>query len=142
MGLEADRMADAQETKLDQRGRGGERRARDRRTPGSRVNATAPRRSLMKVLGAFAIASTGTIFAIMLLAIALIMDATPWIALAVSGSAVVISIFVLLLGSLEQRLIEIRLEIMMAAGGMRQADRRTGERRSGPGDAESPIGPA
>ena len=56
-------------------------------------------------------------------------DQPPWVALSVTGIAVIISIFALLLGSIEQRLIEIRLELMMTNGGMRQADRRTGNRR-------------
>ena len=36
-----------------------------------------------------------------------------------------------MLGSLEQRLIEIRLELMMHNGGMRQVDRRQPEERRG-----------
>ena len=128
MALEAQYIAEAAEMDPSNRRARSERRAKDRRQPGTRINRVAPRRSLMKVLGALATSFSFAVFAIVVLATLMLPD-PPWTALAVTGIAVVVSIFALMLGSIEQRLIEIRLELMMTNGGMRQADRRTGDRR-------------
>ena len=115
-----------------------ERRGKNRRQSNTRVNKAAPRRSLMKMFGALATGLTFGVFAIVLLATVMLPDGTSWVALSVTGIAVVISVFALILGSIEQRLIEIRLELMMANGGMRQADRRTGNRRGEGDEGQSP----
>ena len=84
----------------------------------------------MKVCGAWATGMSFAIFAIVFLATTMVLEQTPWIALFATGLAVVTSLFAWMLGCIEQRLIEVRLELMMANGGMRQADRRSGERRT------------
>ena len=129
MAFEAQYIAEAAEMDPSNRRARSERRGKDRRQPGTRVNRVAPRRSLMKVLGALATSFSFAVFAIVVLATLMLSDPPPWTALAVSGIAVIVSIFALMLGSIEQRLIEIRLELMMTNGGMRQVDRRTGDRR-------------
>ena len=142
MALEADRVAEASERAPGNRRAKSERRGKDRRMGKTRINRAAPRRSLMKAFGAWATAMCFALFAIVLLATVSLLPTTPWIALSVTGTAVVTSAFALMLGSIEQRLIEIRLELMMANGGMRQADRRSGERRAEGTRAEVPIGVA
>jgi len=129
MALEAGRIAEALETAPENRRATAERRGKDRRQSGARINKVAPRRSLMKLCGAVATGISLGLFAVIIIATSVLLDEPPWIALSVSGLAVVVSIFALLLGSLEERLIEIRLELMMANGGMRKADRRGGDRR-------------
>lgn len=131
MALEADSVAQAVELDPGARHARSERRGKDRRIGANRINKAAPRRSLMKICGAWATAMSFAIFAIVFMATTTLLERTPWIALSVAGIAVVTSVFALMLGSIEQRLIEIRLELMMANGGMRQADRRQGERRAG-----------
>ncbi|HEX8471704.1 MAG TPA: hypothetical protein VF633_11375 [Brevundimonas sp.] len=130
MSLEAEKIAEGSELEPGDRRAKSERRGKDRRLENTRINRVAPRRSLMRILGAWATAMSFAIFAIVFLATAMIFENTPWIALSVTGIAMVISAFALMLGSIEQRLIEIRLELMMANGGMRQADRRNAERRT------------
>jgi hypothetical protein len=107
----------------------GDRRGRDRRKPGSRINENAPRQSLLKAVGAF-----GVVFSVAALVLTLLgaqmLDLS--IAIAVIGiemGALMTSAVLLALGSIELRLVEIRLELMMANGGMRGEDRRTGDRR-------------
>jgi hypothetical protein len=133
MSLEAEHIVDVVERTPGNRRARSERRGKDRRA-GGRINRTAPRRSMMMACGAWATGMSFAVFAIVFLATILVSAQTPWIALTASAIAVVTSLFALMLGSLEQRLIEIRLELMMANGGMRQADRRSGERRSGRSD--------
>ncbi len=106
-----------------------DRRGRDRRKPGSRINENAPRQSLLKAVGAF-----GVVFSVAALVLTLLgaqmLDLS--IAIAVIGiemGALMTSAVLLALGSIELRLVEIRLELMMANGGMRGEDRRTGDRR-------------
>lgn len=132
MALEAEHIAEAVDMAPGDRRAKSERRGRDRRLGRARINGAAPRRSLMKVGGAWATGMSLTIFAIAFLATTTLLDETPWIALSATATAVVISVFSLMLGCVEQRLIEIRLELMMANGGMRQADRRSGDRRTKP----------
>ena len=154
MALEAMQVAHAVENAE----RTGERRGfmrrklKDRRG-GGRINKEAPRRSLMKVIGAFLTMGTTTIFALALVGSQLLMDQPPVAALSFLGTLAVLSAFTLMLGSLEQRLIEIRLELMMHNGGMRQVDRRQpderrdGDRRTGgrtgtAADRRQPVEPA
>lgn len=138
MGLEAERVAEANERAPSDRRARSERRGKDRRLGKARFNRAAPRRSLMKAFGAWATAMSFVLFSIVFTATITVLPTTPWVALLVTGIAVVTSTFALMLGSLEQRLIEIRLELMMANGGMRQADRRAGERRVGEARGEGP----
>ena len=113
-----------------------ERRGKDRRKPGGRINKQAPRRSLMKVIGAYATLWSFGILSVLFSAseVAGLRVPTPAAAFFVALS--MFSCLVLMLGSLEQRMIEIRLELMMTNGGMRRADRRGGDRRAGDGASE------
>ena len=116
-----------------------ERRGKERRKPGNRINRHAPRRSLMKLIGAYALVVSGGMFALILLAGEMLEMGSTLVGLSFVGALIAVSILVLALGALEERLIEVRLELMMLNGGMRQGERREGERRSGersggPGD--------
>lgn len=131
MSVEAESIAGRVDAQLpsERRHGAGERRGRDRRKPGSRVNENAPRQSLLKAVGAF-----GVVFSVAALVLTLLgaqmLDLS--IAIAVIGleaGALMTSAILLALGSIELRLVEIRLELMMANGGMRGEDRRTGDRR-------------
>ncbi|QBX37622.1 hypothetical protein E4M02_00365 [Brevundimonas sp. S30B] len=138
MALEAMQVAKAVENAERTSERRGfmRRKLKDRRG-GGRINKQAPRRSLMKVVGAFLTMGATSVFALALVGTQLLMDEPPVGALTLLGTLAVLSAFTLMLGSIEQRLIEIRLELMMHNGGMRQADRRQpadrrdGDRRSG-----------
>ena len=131
MSVEAESIADRIDGQLpsERRQGPGDRRGRDRRKPGSRINENAPRQSLLKAVGAF-----GVVFSVAALVLTLLgaqmLDLS--IAIAVIGiemGALMTSAILLALGSIELRLVEIRLELMMANGGMRGEDRRTGDRR-------------
>lgn len=106
-----------------------ERRGKDRRKTGGRINKQSPRRSLMKIIGAYATAWSFGILSILFSASEVADLQVPTPAAAFFVALTMFSCLVLMLGSLEQRMIEIRLELMMANGGMRQGDRRAGERR-------------
>lgn len=106
-----------------------ERRGRDRRKPGARINREAPRRSMMKVLGAFGVAFSTAALALTLLAGGLLGQGATVVAFGFEAAALGLSILLLALGSIELRLIEIRLELMMLNGGMRKEDRRRSDRR-------------
>lgn len=106
-----------------------ERRGRDRRRAGSRINPAAPRRSILKVVGAFGVAFSAATFVLTLLA-GEILGTHATINIVVFEAVVLLtSIMLLALGSIELRLIEIRLELMMLNGGTRGADRRGIDRR-------------
>lgn len=131
MSVEAETIADRIDGQppSERRQGPGDRRGRDRRKPGSRINENAPRQSLLKAVGAF-----GVVFSVAALVLTLLgaqmLDLS--IAIAVIGiemGALMTSAILLALGSIELRLVEIRLELMMANGGMRGEDRRTGDRR-------------
>ena len=114
-----------------------ERRGKERRKPGNRINRHAPRRSLMKLIGAYALVVSGGMFALILLAGEMLEMGSTLVGLSFVGALIAVSS--LALGALEERLSEVRLELMMLNGGMRQGERREGERRSGersggPGD--------
>ena len=106
-----------------------ERRGKDRRKSGGRINKQAPRRSLMKIIGAHATLGSFGLLSVLFSASEVADLQVPTPAAAFFVALAMFSCLVLMLGSLEQRMIEIRLELMMANGGMRQEDRRTGERR-------------
>jgi hypothetical protein len=91
----------------------------------------------MKVLGAHATGWSTGFLAVLLLASQILDLGIPLPATAFFVALAMFSCFVLMLGSLEQRLIEIRLEMMMANGGMRQGDRRGGDRRAPAAAADS-----
>lgn len=114
-----------------------ERRRKDRRRPGNRVNREAPRQSLMKTLGAYGVGLMAAVLALTLLASELVGIGVPVTALAFEAAAMGTGVLLLAMGSLEQRLIEIRLELMMLNGGRREGDRRQGDRRGGPEDRRS-----
>ena len=142
MAMEAEGLAERVEGdhEVDRRAR-TERRGRDRRKPGSRINTEAPSRSLLKVFGAYGVGIMAAILALSLLAGQLLESALPAVAFGVQGGLLGVSILLVALGAIEQRLIEIRLELMMMNGGRRQGDdRRRGDRR---GDGSgSPAEPA
>lgn len=116
-----------------------ERRGRDRRKPGACVNVEAPRRSMMKVLGAFGVAFSTAALALTLLAGGMLGQGATVVAIGFEAAALGLSILLLALGSIELRLIEIRLELMMLNGGMRKEDRRRSDRR---GEAARGADPA
>jgi hypothetical protein len=130
MSLEAARIAEAQEGPASEGDRRGstDRRGKDRRRTGSRINRQAPRRSLMKLLGAGATAVSIAVFALALLAHHLL-DVDVQV-VAIAGGLTFVAAFALMLGSIEQRLIEVRLELMMLNGGDRRGDRRQSDRRA------------
>ena len=142
MAMEAEGLAEQVEGahEVDRRAR-TERRGRDRRKAGSRINSEAPSRSLLKVFGAYGVGIMAAILALSLLAGQLLESALPAVAFGVQGGLLGVSILLVALGAIEQRLIEIRLELMMMNGGRRQGDdRRRGDRR---GDGSgSPAEPA
>ncbi|MDP3801875.1 hypothetical protein [Brevundimonas sp.] len=111
-----------------------ERRGRDRRKPGARVNMGAPRRSLLKALGAYGVAFSTAALALTLVAGEVLGQGATVVAVAFEAAALATSVILLAIGSVELRLIEIRLELMMLNGGMRREDRRRSARR---GDGES-----
>jgi hypothetical protein len=120
-----------------------ERRGRDRRKPGARVNMEAPRLSMMKVLGALGVALSTAALALTLLAGGMLGQGATVVAFGFEAALLGLSILLLALGSIELRLIEIRLELMMLNGGMRKDDRRRPDRRGDrPEDGGRGTGPA
>ena len=136
MAMEAGGVAERIENReqLEERRVHVERRRKERRKPGARVNREAPSRSLMKMLGAYGVGLMAAVLALTLLASELVGIGVPVTALAFETAAMGAAVLMLAMGSLEQRLIEIRLELMMLNGGRREADRRTGDRRGDPED--------
>jgi hypothetical protein len=128
----ADRIEDRDQT-AERRVR-TERRGRDRRKPGNRINKAAPTQSLLKTIGAYGVGLGAAVVALTLLASNMIGIGIPVTAIAFEAATMGVAILLLALGSLEQRLIEIRLELMMINGGRREGDRRRGDRRDGPED--------
>lgn len=128
MSVEADTVALKLEAAEDRRER-KERRGRDRRKPGTRVNMAAPRQSWMKAIGAYGVALSSAAFALTLVAGEVLGLNAAIVVIAFEAAALITSVLLLALGSIELRLIEIRLELMMLNGGMRNDDRRSGDRR-------------
>ena len=131
MSVEAENVAqslDGPASPADRRA-SSERRRRERRKPGARVNMVAPRRSMMKVLGAFGVAISTAALALTLLAGSMLGQGATVVAIAFEAAILGLSILLLAIGSIELRLIEIRLELMMLNGGMRKEDRRGSDRR-------------
>ncbi|AQR61780.1 hypothetical protein BZG35_09020 [Brevundimonas sp. LM2] len=105
------------------------RRGRERRK-GGRINRQAPRRSILQAAGLSAISASSGVAASIFLAGELVLDATPWLPLGLALTVLGFAVLAYMIGCIEQRLIEIRLELMMVNGGARQADRRTDDRRA------------
>ena len=115
-----------------------ERRGRDRRRPGARINMEAPRLSMMKILGASGVALSAGALALTLVAGEVLGQGGTVVALAFEAATLGLSILLLAIGSIELRLIEIRLELMMLNGGMRKDDRRQADRRGERRDDAAP----
>ena len=131
MAMEAEAMNERLEGAhdVDRRAR-TERRRRERRKPGNRINREAPTHSLIKVFGAFGVAIMTAVMTLTILAGEMLDLDIPAIALSLQGVLLGSFILLIALGSIEQRLIEIRLELMMLNGGRRAGDdRRQGGRR-------------
>lgn len=133
MAMEAEVLAHQQEEAalVRERRERAERRGRDRRKPGSRVNQRAPMRSTMRGVGLSALGVVATVMAITVVYSQIAQVSLPYVTLAFEAGALAVAVIVVALGCLEQRLTEIRLELMMLNGGRRQQDdRRQGSRRS------------
>lgn len=131
MAMEAELLAERNDTPAeDERRARAERRGRDRRRAGSRINPDAPRRSLLKAMGALGVALTFATFVLTLLAGEMLGVRATIVVIAFEAAALLTSFIMLALGSIELRLIEIRLELMMMNGGTRGVDRRGPDRRS------------
>lgn len=105
------------------------RRLKDRRA-GGRINHEAPRQSRMKVAAGWACSASVAVFCLILIAGETLYEAPLFLPLAVAGALVALSAVALMIGAIEQRLIEIRLELMMANGGARRSDRGDFDRRA------------
>jgi len=131
MGMEAELLAKRIDTPDPEARRApADRRGPDRRRTGSRINTEVPGRSLLKGLGAFGVGISAAIIVLTLLAGEMLGTRTPTVVLAFEAAALFTSVLLLALGSMELRLIEIRLELMMMNGGRRGNDRRKGARRA------------
>lgn len=131
MAMEAEVMTERVEGThdVDRRAR-TERRRRDRRKPGTRINNNAPAHSLIKVFGAFGVAIMSAVVTLTVLAGQMLDVRISAIAIGFQGILLGSFILLIALGSIEQRLIELRLELMMMNGGRRAGDdRRQGARR-------------
>lgn len=140
MSLESEKVAQLSDSRGEDRRAPIERRGKDRRKPGTRINPQAPRRSFMKAFGAGATGTAAALFAIVVLA-SMKFDGVGAMPVLIAGGIAFLAALILMLGSLEQRLIEIRLELMMMNGGVRQADRRQGDRRAKPDTGGAPVAP-
>ena len=131
MALEAELLGDRLDTPspTERRAR-AERRGPDRRKAGSRINPEAPQQSLMKVLGASGVVFSAATLVLTIVAGQMLDSSAPMGVIALEAAALITSILLLALGSIELRLIEIRLELMMMNGGRRGIDRRSEARRN------------
>ena len=88
-------------------------------------------RSTMRGVGLSALGVVATVMAITVVYSQIAQVSLPYVTLAFEAGALAVAVIVVALGCLEQRLTEIRLELMMLNGGRRQqVDRRQGSRRS------------
>lgn len=99
------------------------------RRKGSRINRVAPRTSKLQIIGLLATIFTASVAVIVVVAALYLDMPIPVTARVTVATLLAFSLFGLALGSVEQRLIEIRLELMMLNGGARRSD-QGGERRS------------
>ncbi|MBF0664750.1 MAG: hypothetical protein IR159_04270 [Brevundimonas sp.] len=135
MAIEADVLARKQEEAAlaSERRAPVERRGRDRRKPGSRINQKAPMQSTMRGVGLSALGLVATVMVITIIYSEVAGVALPYVTLAFEAAALAVAVIVVALGFIEQRLTEIRLELMMLNGGRRQGEeRRQGSRHSDP----------
>lgn len=94
------------------------------RRKGSRINRVAPRTSKLQIVGLLATIFSASVAAVVIVAALHLDMPIPITARVTVATLLAFSLFVLALGSVEQRLIEIRLELMMLNGGARRSDRR------------------
>ncbi len=135
MAMEAEMLAKQQDEAalVSERRARLDRRGRDRRKPGSRINQRAPMRSTLRGVGLSAFGIVATVMAITVIYSEIAQVALPYVTLAFEAGALAVAVIVVALGCLEQRLTEIRLELLMLNGGRRQGDdRRQGPRRTTP----------
>ena len=135
MALEAESLAEKIDVPdpADRRAR-AERRGTDRRRAGNRINPLAPRRSVLKVMGALGVGVSTALLVITLLTNEILGTKAAMSVLVFQVALLFMSTLWLALGSIELRLVEIRLELMMLNGGMRGNDRRGGSRRNDRGE--------
>lgn len=130
MAIEAELLANRIDTPEPKERRArAERRGPDRRRDGSRINPRAPRRSILKPLGAFGVAFSAATFTLTLIAGEATGPGATMGIIAFEAAIMLTSIILLAMGAIESRLIEIRLELMMLNGGTRGGDRRGAGRR-------------
>lgn len=102
------------------------RRLKDRRGAATRINAAAPRHSRLKLAACWAVSASLTLFVLALVIGEVFYGRTLYMPLAVFGALVGLSLIAVMMGLIEERLIEIRLELMMLNGGGRRSDRSGG----------------
>jgi hypothetical protein len=83
-------------------------------------------------MGALGLGVSASLLVITLLAFEVLGTRAATSVIALEVSLLFMSTLVLALGSIEQRLVEIRLELMILNGGMRSVERRKGPRRNDP----------
>lgn len=129
MAMEAEVIARRTEEASDRRA-AADRRRRERRKPGNRVNRDAPTKSNLQ---RFAGCAAGVCLATIVITVAggyFAGIGVPFVAVAFEFAALAVAVILVGLGSVEQRLTEVRLELMMLNGGRRETDRRQGDRRA------------
>lgn len=94
------------------------------RRKGTRINRVAPRTSKLQIVGLLATIFTASVAVVVIVAALHLDMPIPITARVTVATLLAFSLFILALGSVEQRLIEIRLELMMLNGGARRSDRR------------------
>ena len=136
MAMEAETLAHKQEEAalVRERRERAERRGRDRRKPGSRINQRAPMRSMLQPVGLSAVGVVGTVMVITIIYSQIAGVTLPYVTLAFQAGAMAVAAIVVAIGCVEQRLTEIRLELMMLNGGRRQQDDRRQASRRGEGE--------
>lgn len=94
------------------------------RRQGKRINRVAPRTSKLQAIGLLATIFTASVGVVVIIAALQLDMPIPVTARVTVATLLAFALFILALGSVEQRLIEIRLELMMLNGGARRSDRR------------------
>jgi len=133
MAFEANVLAEQQDAALlpPERRERRERRGKDRRKSGSRINASAPTQSTLRRIGLMWVGVITALIAITIVASEVTGVGVPFEVITLETAAWAVALIVVALGFIEQRLTEIRLELMMLNGGRRQGDdRRRSDRRA------------
>ena len=140
MSVEAQAVADRIELKQrpERRESPGDRRGRERRRPGSRINNNAPRQSILKFVGVFGVLFSVAAGLLTLLGGEMLDLPATVVVVGFEVAGLMTSVLLLAIGSIELRLVEIRLELMMLNGGMRGADRRATDRRGESEENQTP----